>query len=73
MQGNFDALLYSSFNLGKDRFLSRKGVGCLKCGNVMKCSCKDFYSCGCRNVVCLVFWVVWISDIPPACVVVVAV
>jgi len=66
-------LLYGGFDLGKDGFLSGKGVGSLKCGDVVKCSCEDFYSCGCRSVVCLVFWVLWISNIPPACVVVVVV
>jgi len=73
MQGDFDALLYGGFDLGKDGLLSQEGIGSLKCGDVMKCSGEDFYSCGCRNIVCLVFWVLWISDIPPACVVVVAV
>jgi len=73
MQGNFDALLYGSFDLGKDGLLSREGIGSLKCGDVMKCSGEDFYSCGCRNIVCLVFWMLRICDIPPAYVVVVAV
>jgi len=73
MQGNFDALLYGGFDLGKDGLLSCKGIGSLKCGDVMKCSSEDFYSCGCRSIMYLVFWVLRICDIPPACVVVVTI